>query len=42
MSNDDLVAPTMTKAEVNMLVCMLSKQKHKDLRERLKKIIGVK
>ena len=39
MSNDDLVAPTMSKAEVNMLIQLLSKPKHDDLRDRLKQII---
>ena len=39
MSNDDLVAPTMKKAEVNMLIQLLSKKKHKALRDRLKALI---
>ena len=39
MTNDDLTAPTMTKAEVNMLIQLLSKPKHKALRDRLKQAI---
>ena len=39
MSNDDLTAPTMTEAEVNMLIQLLSKPKHTALRDRLKQAI---